>query len=192
MSDIGILNDPLSLIAIALIFGSPGLLLGGIAVACAPRHRRATRRRRGLRAVASGMDGSQGRDLKVSPHHRCRPRESGDPSTPVAVVSARREACGTSTRSSQASVVMGPRLREDDGGVCGAACPHPLLRLLVFCTRLPWSPCSRMLCFSSSRWPLVVSSGDFGRAAGALVALVVVRERAGWVLVMRGLLLSAG
>jgi hypothetical protein len=31
MSDIGILNDPLSLVAIALIFGSPGLLLGGIA-----------------------------------------------------------------------------------------------------------------------------------------------------------------
>jgi Na+/proline symporter len=30
MSDIGILNDPFSLIAIALIFGSPGLLLGGI------------------------------------------------------------------------------------------------------------------------------------------------------------------
>ena len=30
MSDIGILNDPISLIAIALIFGSPGLLLGGI------------------------------------------------------------------------------------------------------------------------------------------------------------------
>jgi hypothetical protein len=31
MSDIGILNDPLSLIAIALIFGSPGLLLGALA-----------------------------------------------------------------------------------------------------------------------------------------------------------------
>jgi hypothetical protein len=31
MSDIGILNDPFSLIAIALIFGSPGLLLGAIA-----------------------------------------------------------------------------------------------------------------------------------------------------------------
>jgi Na+/proline symporter len=30
MSDIGILNDPLSLIAIALIFGSPGLVLGAI------------------------------------------------------------------------------------------------------------------------------------------------------------------
>ena len=30
MSDIGILNDPISLIAIALIFGSPGFLLGGI------------------------------------------------------------------------------------------------------------------------------------------------------------------
>ena len=30
MSDIGILNDPLSLILIALIFGSPGLLLGGL------------------------------------------------------------------------------------------------------------------------------------------------------------------
>jgi Na+/proline symporter len=30
VSDIGILNDPVSLIAIALLFGSPGLLLGGI------------------------------------------------------------------------------------------------------------------------------------------------------------------
>jgi Na+/proline symporter len=30
VSDIGILNDPLSLIAIALLFGSPGILLGGI------------------------------------------------------------------------------------------------------------------------------------------------------------------
>ena len=30
MSDIGILNDPVSLIAIALILGSPGLLLGAI------------------------------------------------------------------------------------------------------------------------------------------------------------------
>jgi Na+/proline symporter len=30
LSDIGILNDPISLIAIALILGSPGLLLGGI------------------------------------------------------------------------------------------------------------------------------------------------------------------
>jgi Na+/proline symporter len=30
LSDIGILNDPVSLIAIALLFGSPGLLLGGI------------------------------------------------------------------------------------------------------------------------------------------------------------------
>jgi len=30
VSDIGILNDPISLIAIALIFGSRGFLLGGI------------------------------------------------------------------------------------------------------------------------------------------------------------------
>jgi Na+/proline symporter len=30
MSDIGILNDPVSLIAIALILGSPGILLGVI------------------------------------------------------------------------------------------------------------------------------------------------------------------
>jgi Na+/proline symporter len=30
LSDIGILSDPISLIAIALILGSPGLLLGGI------------------------------------------------------------------------------------------------------------------------------------------------------------------
>jgi Na+/proline symporter len=40
MSDIGILNDPLSLIAIALIFGSPGLLLGAIAGALLWRRRR--------------------------------------------------------------------------------------------------------------------------------------------------------
>jgi Na+/proline symporter len=30
MSDIGILNDPVSLIEIALLLGSPGFLLGGI------------------------------------------------------------------------------------------------------------------------------------------------------------------
>jgi Na+/proline symporter len=30
VSDIGILNDPVSLIAIALLFGSPGILLGAI------------------------------------------------------------------------------------------------------------------------------------------------------------------
>jgi hypothetical protein len=30
VSDIGILEDPLSLIEIALVLGSPGLLLGGI------------------------------------------------------------------------------------------------------------------------------------------------------------------
>jgi len=51
--------------------------------------------------------------------------------------------------------------------------PHPDLRLLVFCTIFPCSPCSRMLCFSSSRWPLVVSRGTPGGAAGALMALVV-------------------
>jgi Na+/proline symporter len=39
MSDISILNDPLSLIAIALIFGSPGLLLGAIAGALLWRRR---------------------------------------------------------------------------------------------------------------------------------------------------------
>jgi len=30
VSDVGILNDPVSLIAIVLFFGSPGVLLGGI------------------------------------------------------------------------------------------------------------------------------------------------------------------
>lgn len=30
MSDIGILNDPISLIVIALLLGTPGFLLGGI------------------------------------------------------------------------------------------------------------------------------------------------------------------
>jgi Na+/proline symporter len=40
VSDIGILNDPVSLIAIALILGSPGLLLGAIPGALLWRRRR--------------------------------------------------------------------------------------------------------------------------------------------------------
>ncbi len=40
MSDIGILNDPVSLIAIALVLGSPGFLLGGIPGALLWRHHR--------------------------------------------------------------------------------------------------------------------------------------------------------
>ncbi len=40
MSDIGILSDPLSLILIALIFGSPGLLIGAISGALLWRRRR--------------------------------------------------------------------------------------------------------------------------------------------------------
>jgi Na+/proline symporter len=40
VSDIGILNDPISLIAIALILGSPGFLLGGIPGALAWRRHR--------------------------------------------------------------------------------------------------------------------------------------------------------
>ncbi len=31
MSDIGILNDPFSMLAIALLLGSPGLVTGGLA-----------------------------------------------------------------------------------------------------------------------------------------------------------------
>src|SRR6476660_3119585 len=50
----------------------------------------------------------------------------------------------------------------------------PLLLLVVFCIRLPCSPRSRMLCFSSSRWPLCGVDGNARRAAGALVAPVVV------------------
>jgi hypothetical protein len=46
--------------------------------------------------------------------------------------------------------------------------PHPDRRLLVFCVMLPWSPCSRMLFFSSSRWPLVVSTGTLGALPGPL------------------------
>src|SRR5947199_4558255 len=45
---------------------------------------------------------------------------------------------------------------------------HPDLRLLVFCVRLPCAACSRMLCFSSSRWPLVVSTGTPGALPGPL------------------------
>jgi Na+/proline symporter len=40
MSDIGILNDPVSLIVIALLLGSPGLLLGAILGALLSRRRR--------------------------------------------------------------------------------------------------------------------------------------------------------
>jgi Na+/proline symporter len=40
MSDIGILNDPVSLIVIALLLGSPGLLLGAILGALLWRRRR--------------------------------------------------------------------------------------------------------------------------------------------------------
>jgi Na+/proline symporter len=40
VSDIGILNDPVSLIEIALILGSPGFLLGGIAGALLRRKHR--------------------------------------------------------------------------------------------------------------------------------------------------------
>jgi hypothetical protein len=58
MSDIGILNDPLSLIAIALIFGSPGLLLGAIAGALAWRRHRVAGCSARLHPVADGMDGS--------------------------------------------------------------------------------------------------------------------------------------
>jgi Na+/proline symporter len=40
MSDIGILNDPVSLIEIALLLGSPGFLLGAIPGALFWRHHR--------------------------------------------------------------------------------------------------------------------------------------------------------
>ena len=40
MSDIGILNDPVSLIAIVLLLGSPGILLGAIPGALVWRRRR--------------------------------------------------------------------------------------------------------------------------------------------------------
>src|SRR5881409_1313751 len=50
----------------------------------------------------------------------------------------------------------------------GAQPPHPDRRLLVFCVRLPCAACSRMLFFSSSRWPLVVSRGTSGALPGPL------------------------
>jgi Na+/proline symporter len=40
VSDIGIINDPVSLIEIMLVLGSPGLLLGGIPGALIWRHHR--------------------------------------------------------------------------------------------------------------------------------------------------------
>jgi hypothetical protein len=50
VSDIGILNDPVSLIAIALVLGSPGFLLGGIPGALLWRRHRGARAQRGARA----------------------------------------------------------------------------------------------------------------------------------------------
>ncbi len=67
MSDIGILNDPLSLILIALIFGSPGLLIGGISGALLWRSRRIAGALLGaivgFAFVADRMDGFEGCDL---------------------------------------------------------------------------------------------------------------------------------
>jgi Na+/proline symporter len=40
LSDVGILNDPISLIEIVLLLGSPGLLLGGVAGVVFWRQRR--------------------------------------------------------------------------------------------------------------------------------------------------------
>ena len=58
VSDIGILSDPMSLIVIALIFGSPGLLIGGISgallVAASTHRRRAARGSRRICALAAG------------------------------------------------------------------------------------------------------------------------------------------
>src|SRR5207237_10413203 len=64
------------------------------------------------------------------------------------------------------------RCARNDGESAVQAQPHPDLRLLVFCVRLPCAPCSRMLCFSSSRWPLVVSTGTLGSLPGPLWLLL--------------------
>src|SRR3569832_709773 len=62
------------------------------------------------------------------------------------------------------------------------ACHQPDRRWLVFWERLPCAACSRILCFSSSRWPRVVSTGTGGmvlssglvmRTSLALVCLAV-------------------
>src|ERR1700744_6040945 len=66
--------------------------------------------------------------------------------------------------------IPGPRqgpVREGRG-LFWANAAYPDRRWLVFCTRLPCAACSRMLCFSSSRWPLVVSSGTDGALPGPL------------------------
>src|SRR5260221_9967647 len=49
---------------------------------------------------------------------------------------------------------------------------HPDRRLLVFWVTLPCPACSRILCFSSSRWPLVVSIGTSGVLPGPLWLLL--------------------
>ena len=64
MSDIGILNDPVSIIEIILLLGSPGFLLGAILGAAASSRRRAAGRGNRVFPVPDGMAGVQGRDLR--------------------------------------------------------------------------------------------------------------------------------
>src|ERR1700749_4369099 len=61
---------------------------------------------------------------------------------------------------------------------------YPDLRLLVFWVRLPCAACSRMLCFSSSRWPLVVSSGTVGVLPGPL--WLCSSSGTGWMVLVNG------
>jgi hypothetical protein len=52
LSDIGILNDPVSLVAIAFLLGSPGLVVGGLAGVVLWRQRRLAG---GLLGAATGF-----------------------------------------------------------------------------------------------------------------------------------------
>src|SRR5579859_932139 len=69
---------------------------------------------------------------------------------------------GVAPRNDDGSAIVVPAMTNSNERA------HPDRLLLVFCTRLPCAACSRMLCFSSSRWPLVVSRGTAGVLPGPL------------------------
>src|SRR5260370_29981648 len=65
---------------------------------------------------------------------------------------------------------------------------QPDLVLLVFCTKLPCAACSRMFCFSSSRWPLVVSRGTAGALPGPL--WLWLSSGTGWMVLVGGFVMD--
>src|SRR5262249_40027571 len=111
------------------------------------RRGRWRRRRRALRVIASDLSA-------VARRAKAEAKQSSSSSTRE----ERRLGCRLASR-------LAMTLRERQ-------LFYPDRLLLVFCVRLPCAACSRMLCFSSSRWPLVVSMGTRGSLPAPLWLLL--------------------